>query len=190
MEIEVAQLVGRLERIPEADFTLGNVEDLLRGTSVETRSPSPYLHFASTHYTRNLIHRCDRFELMAICWEVGQASRIHNHAGQNCWMAVPIGRLDVQNYELASLDATTGHCDLIESDRWVMDSLHPCHVRPEAPIHAVLNPASYAQRAVSLHVYSRPYDRCVVYSLAEKRCMEVPLFFDTEYGRPVRVPAE
>jgi hypothetical protein len=35
---------------------------------------------------------------MTICWEIGQASRIHNHRDQNCWMSAPIGRLKVQNF--------------------------------------------------------------------------------------------
>jgi cysteine dioxygenase len=129
------------------------------------------------------------FELMAICWDVGQVSRIHNHAGQQCWMAVPFGRLDVQNYEIVSMDGKTGYCELKEANRFTMDPDHPGHVAAELPVHAVLNPASYAARAASLHVYSRPYDRCLVYSLEGKSFMEVPLFFDTEFGKPVGDPA-
>ena len=51
------------------------------------------------------------------------------------------------------------------------------------PVHAVINPVKFQQRAVSLHVYSRPYDRCLIYSLERRSCEEVPLHFDSEYGR-------
>ena len=172
-----------LRALPEAEFTLDGVEDYLRATPVEPGSLSPYLHFTPTHYTRNLIDRTELYELMAICWDVGQCSRIHNHAGQSCWMAAPIGRLVVQNYEVVETDGK-GYCRLQPADRHLMDAGQPQHVIPERPVHAVLNPAEHGERAVTLHVYSRPYDRCLVYSLEKSTVMEVPLFFDTEYGRP------
>ena len=58
-------------------------------------------------------------------------------------------------------------------------------VDPDNPIHAVLNLAEFGERATSLHIYSRPYDHCLVYSLEAKSCRDVPLFYDSEYGRPV-----
>lgn len=185
----IDEFVQGLCRIPEARFVTEVVEGYLRATPVDPDSLQRYLHFTPTHYTRNLIHRCALFELMAICWDVGQQSRIHNHAGQQCWMAVPIGRLDVQNYEIVSIDPRTGHCELKEANRFVMDPAHPGHVESERPIHAVINAAAYGARAASLHVYSKPYDRCLVYSLEDKAYLEVPLFFDTEYGKPVSAAA-
>src|SRR6185503_3534726 len=96
----------------------------------------------------------------------------------------PVGRLIVQNYEIVTLDPAAGRCELREADRQVMDAAHPCHVQRERPIHAVLNPAEHGTRATSLHVYSHPYDRCLVYSLEKKSYGDVPLFYDSEYGRP------
>jgi cysteine dioxygenase len=171
-------------RISEADFTHERVEDFLKEHRVLLPSLAPYLHYAATHYTRNLIYRCDLFELMAICWDVGQSSRIHNHAGQRCWMAVPIGRLTVQNYDAVKLDAQSGFCEIAEADRVEMDPDHPSRVQDERPIHAVLNLPEYGARATSLHVYSRPYDRCLVYDKQRKSYGEVPLFFDTVHGKP------
>jgi cysteine dioxygenase len=184
--ITIDRFIEGLAAIPERDFTDHRVHAYLEENRVDAETLIPYLHYAATHYTRNLIYRCELFELMAICWEVGQASRIHNHAGQRCWMAVPIGRLRVQNYEVVRQDEATGYCELKEADRLEMDGEHPAHVRSERPVHAVLNLREYGQRATSLHIYSRPYDRCLVYSREQNSYCEVPLFFDTEYGRPVR----
>lgn len=178
----IAEFVAGLSAIPEREFTIDGVERYLRNTPVEPTSLAPYLNFAPTHYTRNLIQRTELYELMTICWEVGQASPIHNHAGQNCWMATPIGRLVIQNYEIVETDGKE-YCRLREADRQEMEAGRPAHVAPERPVHAVLNPAAHGARAVSLHVYSRPYDRCLVYSLQDSTCREVPLFFDTMYGR-------
>jgi cysteine dioxygenase len=186
--VPIQQFVDGLSGIPAAGFTVQGVLGYLRDNPVDPGSLAPYLLYAPTHYTRNLIFRNELFELLSICWEVGQASRIHNHQGQNCWMAVPIGRLTVQNYDVVRLDATTGSCELRETDRVLMDPANPCSVDPERPVHAVLNDAGHGERAVSLHVYSYPYDHCLVYSTENNTYRDVPLFYDTEYGKPVPKP--
>jgi cysteine dioxygenase len=183
--VTIDAFVRGLARIGETDFTHARIDAYLRENRVDPASLTPYLLYSATHYTRNLIHRSDLFELMTICWEVGQASAIHNHAGQRCWMAVPIGHLAVQNYDLVSVDSAAGSCEIREANRLELDPEHPAHVEEERPIHAVLNLPAYAQRATSLHIYSRPYQRCLVYAPDQKTYREVPLFFDTEFGRPV-----
>ena len=60
-------------------------------------------------YTRNLIYKDERFEMMAICWDKGQISRVHNHADQKCWMTVPIGRLHGQNFAVDEIGRISGH---------------------------------------------------------------------------------
>ena len=151
--------IDGLNAIAPGDFTVERVARFTETTPVDPDSLAPYLFFEKTHYTRNLIFRSDLFELMAICWEVGQGSRIHNHQDQNCWMTVPVGRLTVQNYEVKAIDPARGYCEIVEANRLFMDPAHPSHVEHELPVHAVLNLPEYAERAVSLHVYSHPYDR-------------------------------
>lgn len=168
--------------IPEAEFTVPTVAEYMAHNAVFPASLERYLFYEATHYTRNLIYKCDLFELLAVCWEPGQTSPVHNHQGQSCWMAVPIGRLAVQNYELLRANGP-GHCELRLADRIVMDPGHPSFVDPEEPIHSVLNLPEHGARATSLHVYSRPYDRCMVYAPERNACWEVPLFYDSEYGR-------
>jgi cysteine dioxygenase len=177
----IGQFIDALCAIPAADFQHQPVGACIAASPVEPASLQRYLRFEATHYTRNLIYKCDHFELMAVCWEVGQASRIHNHQGQNCWMAVPVGRLAVQNYEVVRMD-DRGFCELREANRVEMDPAHPSFVEPEMPVHSVLNLPEYGQRAISLHVYSYPYDHCLVYDLQGQTYMDVPLFYDSVYG--------
>ncbi len=80
------------------------------------RFPAPYLFWNSQHYTRNLIDKTDLYELLAICWEVGMSSSIHNHKDQNCWMAAPIGRLQVHNYRVLEEDLGAQHCNIVPTD--------------------------------------------------------------------------
>jgi hypothetical protein len=123
---------------------------------------------------------------MAICWEAGQASSVHNHRDQNCWMAVPVGRLLVQNFHTVSQDIERGCCELQATDSVEMNPARPCAVNPQDPVHRVINPREFAERAVSLHVYSRPFDTCVVYSPEQGTCGEIRLHFNTAYGKNVR----
>ena len=187
--VPVQQLVAELRRCSAADFqVLDVIRDILRSQAVDPASLVPFLTWDPQHYTRNLIDKTPLYELIAICWEVGQGSSIHNHKDQNCWMAVPIGRLLVQNYRVLRQDLGSGDCLLEPSDQVEMNPADPCAVDPKEPVHRVYNPAEFAERAVSLHVYSRPFDSCVVYSLEQRKCGEIKLYYNTEYGKAVVSP--
>jgi cysteine dioxygenase len=182
--ISVDEFVSRLRCCGEEDFIqVQSVHELLRASPVEPQSIERYLIWDRQHYTRNLIDKTPLYELLAICWEIGQGSSIHNHKDQNCWMAVPIGRLLVQNYKVLSQDLNAGICDIVPTDIVEMNPGSPAAVDPKEPVHKVYNPAEFQQRAVSLHVYSRPYDSCVVYSQEQHKCGEIKLSYTSEYGR-------
>lgn len=183
--VSIQTLVQELRRMPEANFI--NPEPLrrfLQQMPVDSDSLTPYLTWDRQHYTRNLIDRTSLYELMAICWEVGQASSVHNHKDQNCWMAVPMGRLQVENFHLVHQDLEGGRCKLEPLNTVEMNIARPCAVDPADPVHRVVNRREFNQRAVSLHVYSRPFDSCVVYSPEQGTCGEIKLHFNTEYGKP------
>lgn len=185
--VPIEKLVEGLRKMPESAF--GPTEPLrqfLRDKPVSADSLGAYLNWDRQHYTRNLIDRTSLYELMAICWEVGQASSVHNHRDQNCWMAVPMGRLHVENFHLVHQDLQGGSCRLEPTDIVEMNVASPCAVNPADPVHRVVNPREFNQRAVSLHVYSRPFDTCVVYSPEQGTCGEIRLHFNTMFGKPAR----
>ena len=156
----------------------------LQRTGVEPETLSPYLNWDRQHYTRNLIDKTTLYELIAICWEVGQVSSVHNHREQNCWMAVPLGRLLVENFHLASQDLAKGVSKLTPTDTVEMRPSHPCAVDPSDPVHRVVNAKQFGERAVSLHIYSRPFDTCVVYSPEQGTCGVIKLHYTTMFGKP------
>ncbi len=170
--------------MPESMFDQTEpLRQFLAQNPVDATSLDSYLTWSRQHYTRNLIDRTNLYELMAICWEVSQASSVHNHRDQNCWMAVPIGRLQVENYHLVHQDLQGGQCKLEPLNTIEMNLSHPCAVDPADPVHRVVNPREFNQRAVSLHVYSRPFDTCVVYSPEQGTCGEIQLHFNTMFGK-------
>jgi cysteine dioxygenase len=176
-------LVDGLRAIPDELFICEPVYDYLSERSVDPDSIEKYLFWSSGFYTRNLIYKDDRFELMAICWESGQVSRVHDHANQRCWMTVPIGRLRGQNFAVADLDDTQGKCVLRPTETFEMTAAEPAKVELEEPVHQILNLAEFGARAVSLHIYSKPYDRCLSYCLESNTFQEVRLYYTSIDGR-------
>ena len=181
--LSIHDWVEKLAAIPAHDFTFDRVKAFVTTRAVRPETLEPYLFFSKGNYTRNLIFKNDLFEAMTICWEVGQVSRIHNHRGQNCWMAAPIGRLRVQNFRMEDRNPAVGTCRLVPTDTFDMDPGHPAAVNPLEPVHQVLNLAEFGKRAVSIHVYSKPFDSCEIYSLERGTYCDVPLHYTSEYGQ-------
>jgi cysteine dioxygenase len=187
-QFSIQDFVAELRKFPQPVFDrTDQIIHFLEKTQIVPDTLTQYLTWDRQHYTRNLVDKTPLYELVAICWEVGQASSVHNHRDQNCWMAVPIGKLLVQNYRVVSQSLEEGTCQLEPADTIEMNPTQPCAVNPLEPVHRVFNPREFNQRAVSLHVYSRPFDTCVVYSPDQGTCGEIKLHYTTEYGKKVSV---
>ena len=78
--VPIQKFVEELRQLPESDFLPTEpLRRFLEQNPVDADSLAPYLNWDRQHYTRNLIDRTPLYELMAICWEVGQASSVHIH---------------------------------------------------------------------------------------------------------------
>ena len=110
-QILIQDFVAGLRQFPERIRPNETVRDFCRRIQ-STQFARAYLTWDRQHYTRNLIDKTSLYELLAICWEIGQASSVHNHRDQNCWMAVPIGRLQVENFRVVQQDFAAGQCEL------------------------------------------------------------------------------
>ncbi|OLC21493.1 MAG: hypothetical protein DMG86_05480 [Acidobacteria bacterium] len=185
-QFSIQDFVAELRKFPQSAFDrTDQIINFLEKTQIAPDTLTQYLTWDRQHYTRNLVDKTSLYELVAICWEVGQASSVHNHRDQNCWMAVPIGKLLVQNYRVVSQSLEEGTCQLEPAETVEMNPTQPCAVNPLEPVHRVFNPREFNQKAVSLHVYSRPFDTCVVYSPDQGTCGEIKLHYTTEYGKRV-----
>jgi cysteine dioxygenase len=114
--------------------------------------------FAPAAYTRNLIARNEWFELLLLCWDAGQSSPIHNHAGQNCWMAVLEGEIEELQYECPRTDARS---ELVPRGSRTFTPGKVAFINDDIALHLV-RPKGNA-RGVSLHLYSRPIETCNLY---------------------------
>ena len=182
-KVSIDNLISGLREIPDPEFTCDNVYEFLGLNPVDVDSISRYLFWSEAFYTRNLIYKDDRFEVMAICWDRGQESRVHNHWDQKCWMTVPIGKLRGQNFRIEDIDESRGYCRLSETDRFDLADCLAAKVELEEPIHQILNLPEFDERAVSIHIYSKPYDRCLSYCRDTDTFKEVQLSYTSIDGR-------
>jgi cysteine dioxygenase len=182
--VSIDDFVAGLRKLHEQDFieVQGTLE-YMRTHHVDAESLKPYLFWNSQHYTRNLVDKTDLYELLTLCWEPGMKSSIHNHKGQNCWMAAPLGKLAVQNFRVLEENLLTHHCNIVPTDEVHITADNPVAVDPLNPVHDVRNPREWNERAVSLHVYSRPFDSCIVYSVDQGSCGEIGLQYTSQYGK-------
>jgi cysteine dioxygenase len=180
--VDIVAFAQGLSEIPEPQFTHESVLEYLRAHPVSIESMAPYLYFSAGKYTRNLIQHTPLYDLIAICWDIGQKSAIHNHTNQRCWMGIAYGKVQVQNFRLLRQDASTQFCELAPTTNYIIEAGKPAEVDPEEPIHLVANASSFGSRAVTLHIYSLPFDECEVYDLKAKRYETVKLANTSEYG--------
>lgn len=185
LTVSIDHLIHGLQTITDAEFTCDNVYQFLGENPIDIDSITRYFFWRSDHYTRNLIYKDDRFELMAVCWEKGQASVVHDHSDQKCWMTVPVGRLRGQNFAVTGLDVSKNFCSLEETDSFELSDCLAAKVELEQPIHQILNLPEFDERAVSIHIYSKPFNRCLAYSRETDTYKEVDLCYYSIGGKVV-----
>ena len=147
-------LLAELERDPKGP----GIARILSAYAREHADWRDFALFDPGVYTRNLIARNAWFEMLLLCWDKGQSSPIHNHAGQNCWMSVLDGEIEEQQFDGPSPErrgcAVRGASKVFVPGKvaFINDDIALHRVRPRA-----------GNAGVSLHVYSRPIDVCNVY---------------------------
>src|SRR5271170_6599749 len=128
-QVSIQDFVSELRKFPEPAFDrTDQIVKFLESMPVAPDTLAPYLTWERQHYTRNLIDKTPLYELIAICWEVGQGSSVHNHRDQNCWMAAAMGSLLVENFHVGFQDFEAGKCQLQASNTVELTAAHPCAV--------------------------------------------------------------
>lgn len=134
------------------------ISELLAAFGREPEAWRRYALFSEERYTRNLIARTDAYELLLLCWGAGQESPIHNHEGNDCWMAVLEGRIEEIRYDMPS-PGQTGPLDRKADKVYAPPGV--AFIRDEMGLHLVRG--ADGQAGISLHLYASPYDACNLY---------------------------
>lgn len=179
-DVKMDDFVETLKSMAASTFNQADIQVYLERTRISAETLRPYLYYKADHYTRNLVHKSDAFEILVICWAIGQQAPIHGHEGELCWARVARGKLRFTNYRLVSesplkLELLNAAVDGVEG-----------HLDGPADLHAVENCAVFGANAASVHVYSRPYAECDIYDLVRGEKQRVRMAYDTMYGKPLR----
>ena len=190
--VALESFVRGIEEISKGIITKTIVSDFLQRNVIDPAGFEPYKHWEADRHTRNLIFRNDMIELMLICWNIGNQTPLHTHNGQLGWMEMIEGKLLVENFRLLQCNKPENQ-DVVGMDCLAgatsidMEHLDDELVTPGGAlntvdkthtIHRISNAAEWNEPAVSLHIYSRPIDSCVVFDLEAQRCFRRDLKYD------------
>ena len=139
------------------------IDDVVDGYLPSPRAVSEWVRQGRGRYTRSLVFRDELLEVLVLTWSQGSAAPIHDHAGQRCWMTVVHGALDIAAFVRTDGGRGPG----------------PARVEPDGPLRRLqagevdrrdartdlhsVRAADGCPLAISVHVYSRPLDRCLVF---------------------------
>ena len=174
---DLDSLVIALEREFRLDPSGPGVADLLEHYAANASDWRENMQFDEGHYTRNLVQRTGSFELVLLGWAVAQASPIHNHEGQNCWMAVLEGPIEELHFRL-SPDAQ--NVPPLDGPVRRFEAGQVAFIRDEIALHLVRS--TPAGQGVSMHLYAKPYDECNCYCEDTGRVSRKSLQYDTIRG--------
>ncbi len=155
------------------------VAELLRRYAADESCWRSWVHYIPERYSRNLVHRCSGFELLLLCWGEGHASPIHDHAGQQCWMAVLEGEMEEVHFD----EPRTGGAAPMASGR-IRRFRAPdvAYIHDDIALH-LIRPAP-GGRGVTLHLYADPIDACRAFDPATGRATPVEVGYHSVRGVP------
>lgn len=171
--LTLEDFADRVRRLVEADAPASEIQRFLTRTRIEPASLDRFVRFEDGRYTRHLVLKTPAVEVLVLCWRRGSRAPIHGHEGERCWARVERGRLRFSSYRERSRDPLR-----LEPLGAAVDG-GPGHVDGPADIHAVDNAAELGEDAVTVHVYSRPYDECDIYDLERGLVRRVRLRYDS-----------
>jgi len=119
-----------------------------------------YANFCPLKYSRNLVARTEKYELMVICWDANQVSPIHNHEGQRCWMGVLDGSLEETYFRFTDTLSSKGTGPLEKTQSRFIEQGKVGYITDDIALH-VIRPV--VGTACSMHLYSLPIPECNVY---------------------------
>ncbi|KAK2576098.1 hypothetical protein KPH14_007433 [Odynerus spinipes] len=162
---------------------IDHVQDLMASYKSNPLEWKKYAKFDRYRYTRNLVDEGNgRFNLMVLCWGEGHGSAIHDHANAHCVMKVLQGELCETRYAWPSVsEGSDDTKELEELERNTLRLNDICYINDSLGLHRVENPSTM-NPAVSLHLYSPPFETCSVFNKQTGRKTSCKVTFWSKYG--------
>ena len=147
-------------------------------------------------YTRNLISTDNElYTLLLLCWSPGQASPIHDHPCDGCWMRVVHGQVCESRYKEVKHDSFSSDDDS-SSTNWntTISPLKCTHsetytqgqvafINDSIGFHKISNPTS--ELTMSLHLYCPPFGECRTWLEPHMKASRTTVGYYSAYGHLV-----
>lgn len=174
-ELSLGELIGMLHGESSVIGT-AKMQDFLERLVIPAGEIQGHTAFSDKKYARNLVCKTDRYEIMVMCWNAGQRSSIHDHAGS-------LGGLKILHGELTESLFEKAPNGMIKSLASVDYSVGDIRVEETSLIHQISNLQGGNGRAISVHIYMPPLVRMNVYSLEDPSVRNVlPQYFSFGSG--------
>jgi cysteine dioxygenase len=171
-ELSLEQFVLEMGRVPVGTLAHKRFLELTGRLRVSDDLIESCARFSDVEYTRNLVLRTSAFELLVLCWQPGQESTIHDHAGSLNSIRVYSGELTSRIFAPAD-GVTAGAGPVVQTQE---DRLLPSEAVigvDRSGIHQLADTAS--EPLVTVHVYAPPLKDLVVYHTASDVVERRPL---------------
>jgi cysteine dioxygenase len=170
----IQDLVHHIDGELAGDARGAGIAGLLAHYSAEGGYWKRYARFRTDVYARNLIRGGEDYELIVICWQDGQRSPVHDHAGQRCWMSVLDGTIRERIFERPG-----GGGPLALRSSRALERGQVGYITDELGLHEIHPEGG---RAVSLHLYAKPIRACRVFCPDTGRIDQRRLTYHTVQG--------
>ncbi|NWV39200.1 CDO1 dioxygenase, partial [Grantiella picta] len=130
-------------------------------------------------YTRNLVDNGNgKFNLMILCWGEGHGSSIHDHTDSHCFMKILQGNLKETLFEWPG---KKGNGEMTKKSERVLRENQCAYINDSIGLHRVEN-ISHTETAVSLHLYSPPFNTCNTFDQRTGHKHKVTMTFYSQFG--------
>ncbi|XP_066587486.1 cysteine dioxygenase type 1 [Prorops nasuta] len=183
-QFTLRELIDELYEAFKTDrVDIDHVQNLMAAYKSNPLEWKKYAKFDRYRYTRNLVDEGNgRFNLMVLCWAEGHGSAIHDHADAHCVMKVLQGELCETRYAWPSDNNIQDNGEgLRELQRTTLGLNEICYINDSLGLHRVENPSA-VNSAVSLHLYSPPFESCSVFNKQTGQRTTCKVTFWSKYG--------
>lgn len=158
------------------DLKLPALKDLFGRLDLKEMLVNEHVHFCCDSYSRNLVCRTPRFDMLILCWKPGHATTIHDHAGSLNVTRVFSGNLTSRVFEPYDRPGP-GRVLVRQLDEETLGKgAFSCVDYPG--IHQLANTSQ--DDLVTVHVYARPLRDITVYDTGTGEAKRVALRYTLE----------
>jgi cysteine dioxygenase len=196
LKSRVGDFIAGLKALEKQPITSNEIVEYVRQMQPSIDALTPFLLWNRDGYTRNLIYRDQFFEVIALCWLPRQRTPIHSHDGQLGWVTVLQGELVCRNYrftrsEISKKSVAPSSCGANTVRPVEVELINHANCQADGSVatvdrrqttHQIENLEKSLYGSVSLHLYSKPIDSCVLFDETTRCCARKQLQYYSANG--------